>query len=75
MTKPHTHLSEVRAGREVRIVAIPDEEIRSQLIRFGISEGSRVVCEVKLPLGPLVLRHNRQEIAVGRQLAKTIRVS
>jgi ferrous iron transport protein A len=69
------HLSQIKPGQEARIVAIPDEEIRSQLIRFGISEGSHVVCDVKLPFGPIVLRHNRQEIAVGRQLAKTIRIA
>jgi len=68
------HLAQVKPGQEVQIVGIPDEAIRSQLIRFGISEGSRVTCDVKLPFGPVVLRHNRQEIAVGRQLARTIRV-
>jgi ferrous iron transport protein A len=65
-------LDQARKGSEVQIVAIPDGLSRSQLIRMGIAEGTRVTCHERLPLGPIVLRCKRQEIAIGRQLARTI---
>ena len=59
-------------GSEVQIVSINDPAHRDQLVRLGISGGARVVCQEKLPFGPLVIRCNRQEIAVGRKLARRI---
>ncbi len=67
-------LDQARRGSEVRIISIGDPQHRSQLVRLGISEGSRVICQEKLPMGPVILRCNRQEIAVGRQLARDISV-
>lgn len=68
-------LTDVKKGQTVAIVKIDDEEVRTQFIRFGIGEGSRVRCLEKIPFGPFLLKHNRQEIAVGREVAKTIFVS
>lgn len=65
-------LDQIRIGEEVTITAIPDSMAKTQFIRFGIGEGSTVVCQSKVPFGPVVLKKNRQEIAVGRALAKTI---
>ncbi|MDI6828353.1 MAG: ferrous iron transport protein A, partial [Armatimonadota bacterium] len=62
-----------KTGYELQIIAVPDD-IRSQLVRLGISEGSRVVCLEKIPFGPIILRSRRQEIAIGRELAKQIEV-
>ena len=67
-------LTEVKKGQSVTIAAIDDPNIRTQFIRFGIGEGSRVTCLEKIPFGPCMLRHNRQEIAVGRQVAENILV-
>jgi len=67
-------LDQVRKGAVVRILTIANEEERSQLIRLGIGEGSRVSCAERLPLGPLVVRCHRQEIALGRKLARRIEV-
>lgn len=67
-------LDKAKKGSEISITGIDDAEHRSQLVRLGISEGSRVVCQEKLPFGPIVLRCNRQEIAIGRKLAKSIRI-
>lgn len=67
-------LSDLRRGEWARVTAIPDESLRVQLLRFGIGDGCRVCCHAKLPLGPVVLRYGGQEIAVGRQLARTIQV-
>jgi len=67
-------LDQIRTGEEVTIKEIPDSMAKTQFIRFGIGEGSTVVCHSKIPFGPVVLRKNRQEIAVGRELARTITV-
>jgi len=68
-------LSEVRKGEEVNVLEILDEMIRIQLIRFGIGEGTRLKCMEKIPFGPFMLRYNRQEIAIGREVARKIRVT
>ena len=68
-------LSEVKRGQSVRIERIEDESCRSQLIRFGITEGSCVECLEKIPYGPCMIRLNRQELAIGREAARCIRVS
>ncbi|MHB0913293.1 MAG: FeoA family protein [Armatimonadota bacterium] len=65
-------LDQAKKGREVCIVAIPDDMSRSQLLRLGITEGSSVICHEKLPMGPIILRRKRQEIAIGRELARSI---
>ncbi|TLM98315.1 ferrous iron transport protein A, partial [bacterium] len=51
-----------------------DSMVRAQAIRFGISEGEVVRCEQVVPAGPVVLKKNNQEIALGRGLASKIRV-
>ncbi len=67
-------LSEIKKGQSVHILRIADQEIRTQFVRFGISEGSRITCLEKIPFGPFMLRHNRQEIAIGREVADKIQV-
>lgn len=67
-------LDQIRAGEEVIIKEIPDDQAKTQFIRFGIGEGSTVTCHSKIPFGPVVLKKNRQEIAIGRELARTITV-
>ncbi|MGE5589404.1 MAG: FeoA family protein [Bacillota bacterium] len=68
------NLAETKTGDTVRILSIPDPTTRAQIIRFGITEGDVVVCHEVIPGGPVVLRKNRQEIAVGRRLAETISI-
>lgn len=67
-------LSELRRGQAAIVTHIPDETLRTQLLRFGIAAGSRVFCHARLPFGPVVLRFGGQEIALGRQLAEQIRI-
>jgi len=66
-------LSSVLKGQRVRIVEILDAATRMQALRLGMGEGSEVICEEVIPTGAIVLRKNRQRIAVGRKLAGTIR--
>ncbi|OPY57724.1 MAG: FeoA domain protein [Pelotomaculum sp. PtaU1.Bin035] len=67
-------LDKVRKGQIIKITGIPDEVIRARAIRFGISEGSVVACREVVPAGPVVIVKNKQEIAIGRSLSRSIMV-
>lgn len=62
-------LDQIKRGQRCRIVAIKDGQIREQAIRFGIAEGETVICEEVIRAGPIILRKNLQQIALGRQVA------
>ena len=64
----------IRAGEHLEIISVDDDHARIQALRFGISAGACVQCVTRIPAGPLVIQSGRQEIAVGRSLAKRIRV-
>lgn len=66
-------LDKARRGQIISIISLPDM-VRAQAIRFGLTEGTQAVCEEVLPGGPVILRKNRQEIAIGRRLAEKIAV-
>ena len=68
-------LDKIKKGQTCRIVSIPNQDIRTQAIRFGIAEGELVSCAEIVPAGPVIIRKNRQEIAFGRSLAKQIDVA
>jgi Fe2+ transport system protein FeoA len=65
-------LSLTRKGSKLRIMSIPEGRGRTQLIRLGIMKGEVVQCIERLPGGTIVIEKNRQEIAIGASLAKTI---
>lgn len=67
-------LAAVRPGQDVIIGRIEDESARAQALRFGMGEGATVRCMTVVPAGPLVVRSGRQEIAIGRGLARRITV-
>jgi ferrous iron transport protein A len=67
-------LAKATSGEMVKIHSIPRGLIYTQFVRFGIGEGERVLCVERLPGGPIVLKKNRQEIAVGHKLAEQISV-
>jgi len=64
-----------RRGDRLVVLGVDDERARMHAVRFGMGEGACVSCVTVLPAGPVVLRSGRQEIAVGRELAKRIRVA
>jgi Fe2+ transport system protein FeoA len=68
-------LSDVKRGNFIKILYLPDGLVRTQMIRFGIIEGEIVKCLERLPGGTILIQKNRQEIAIGLQLAKNIIVS
>ena len=63
-----------RKGDMLEIISVDDKNARMQALRFGVVEGANVECVTKIPAGPLVIKSGRQEIAVGRSLAKRISV-
>ena len=64
----------MRKGEKFEIVSVDHPDARVQAFRFGMCEGANVECVTKIPAGPLVIKSGRQEIAVGRSLAKRINV-
>lgn len=64
----------VSAGEHLRVVSVDDEDAKVKAIRLGVCEGSCVSCVTKLPKGPVVVQSGLQEIAIGRGLARRIRV-
>jgi Fe2+ transport system protein FeoA len=64
----------IRKGEKIEIVSVDDKNARVQALRFGMAEGACVECVTRIPAGPLVIKSGRQEIAVGRALAKRISV-
>jgi len=68
-------LSQIKRGECVRVLRIDSDVIRAQLIRLGICEGSCLTCQERIPFGPFMVRHNRQEIAIGREIANCISVA
>lgn len=66
-------LDRSKRGQVVRIISLPDG-VRAQATRFGIPEGTVVTCREVIPMGPVVIGRNRQEIAIGRNLARLIGV-
>lgn len=67
-------LTDVKRGQSVHVTRIEDDDVRTHLIRLGIGEGSAIKCVERIPLGPFLVRHNRQEIAIGRKFAGKIHV-
>jgi len=66
---------DVRRGTHGTILSLPEPpELRSQCIRLGLCVGAGFLCIERLPGGTIVLETNRQEIALGRHLAKAIGV-
>lgn len=67
-------LADARRGDRMVVTGVDDDRARIHAIRFGMAEGACVQCVTRIPAGPIVLRSGRQEIAVGRELAKRITV-
>lgn len=65
-------LADVYPGQTVVILAIPSDDVRTQALRLGIGIGEKATCQAAIPRGPVVLGKARQEIAIGRQLARDI---
>jgi Fe2+ transport system protein FeoA len=67
-------LADARVGEHLVVTHVDDEQARVTALRFGMAEGACISCVTRIPAGPIVLRAGRQEIAVGRDLARRIGV-
>ncbi|MCB0713945.1 MAG: ferrous iron transport protein A [Ignavibacteriae bacterium] len=68
-------LSAARKSWSGEVRGLPtNPELRSQCIRIGLSVGERFTCIERLPGGTIVVQAHRQEIAIGKNLAKEIDV-
>lgn len=68
-------LDRVKSGKSCLIKSLPSGKVKDQTIRFGLTEGKEVFCQAVIPAGPVVLKVDRQEIALGRNLAKQIGIA
>ncbi|MDF2673300.1 MAG: feoA2 [Clostridiales bacterium] len=67
-------LDQAKRGQKIVIRKIPDEGIKIQAIRLGIYEGATINCSGKIPFGPVIVSNRMQEIAIGRNLARSISI-
>ncbi len=75
MENPSIALDKATAGQWLRIKTLPDGQLHPQFVRLGLHEGQRVRCLERLPGGTVVLQKNRQQVAIGHSLAKSIVVA
>ena len=68
-------LTDINQAEGVRVLQIPEGLLGAQLMRLGISEGSELMCVLKIPTGPIVVRRGDVEIALGRKIASKIQVA
>ncbi len=67
-------LDKAKKGSKVTILNLPSGQYKVQFLRLGITEGDSVLCSERLPGGTIVIQKNRQEIAIGSDLAKKIKI-
>jgi Fe2+ transport system protein FeoA len=67
-------LEQARVGDRVIVKHISNDETATQAMRLGISEGETLEVASKVPGGPLVIRRGKLEIALGRDLCRSIEV-
>jgi ferrous iron transport protein A len=65
-------LTDAKPGYELEIVELPQGNIKTQFVRLGITEGTRIKCAHKLLGETVVISKRTLEIAVGSDIAKKI---
>lgn len=71
-SKKTIRLVDVKTGQLLKIISTPHGILKAQFVRLGIHEGEKVKCHEHLPGGTIVLQKNRQQVAVGHQLARQV---
>lgn len=67
-------LSDARDGQKLEIIAVESQSASIHALRFGIDAGSRIVVQKNISGGPVIIRKNQLEIAIGREIAREITV-
>jgi Fe2+ transport system protein FeoA len=68
-------IDRVPVGSWTRIEAIEDVTARRELTRLGFEEGADVEVVSRIPFGPIVLQRRHRQVAIGRELARRVRVT
>lgn len=68
-------IDRVPVGSRARIEAIDDAIARRELTRLGFEEGADVEVVSRIPFGPIVLQRRHRQVAIGRELARRVRVT
>jgi Fe2+ transport system protein FeoA len=74
MTSNPLTLEKAKAGDTLLVLRITDPETATMAMRLGISEGETFFLASKIPGGPVVIRSGSVEIALGRELCRSIEV-
>lgn len=67
-------LSTVESGATFEIESVPDGTTRARLLRLGFLDGP-VECHRKVPNGPVIVRRNGTDLAIGNPIATDIDVT
>ncbi|QGN07726.1 ferrous iron transport protein A [Halorhabdus sp. CBA1104] len=66
-------LGDVDSGEFVRLADVPDGDTRARLLRLGFLDGT-VECRHHIRKGPVIVRRNGTELALGADLADSIEI-
>ncbi len=67
-------LAEAKDGDWLIVTGTSDNDVKWQALRFGIGEGSLIQVQKNIPKGPVIISKKHVEIAIGRELAKSVTV-
>jgi|GEM_PF-1085816 FeoA domain. len=67
-------LADAGDGQWLVVCGTSDDDVMWQALRFGIGVGSLIQVQQNIPHGPVIVSKKHVEIAIGRQLAKSVNV-
>lgn len=65
-----TTLNEIKKGQKAKIISFGKNICASNFARFALFEGQTIECIAKN--GPVIIKENRQTIAISKSLSKKI---
>jgi Fe2+ transport system protein FeoA len=74
LNKKAKTLAEAKDGDWLVVTGTSDDDVKWQALRFGIGEGSVIQVQKNIPKGPVIISKKHVEIAIGRELAKSVTV-
>ena len=67
-------LDEVKKLGEITVKSIICDDLANDAFRFGIEPGKVLKVVNIIPGGPLVVQMGEQQVAIGRELAKSVEI-
>lgn len=65
-------LADIKDGESVTVVEMTDEKVMVEGLRWGIVEGSIIEVTKNISNGPVIICKKHVEMAIGRELAKSV---